>query len=169
MPQQALFPRLTTQRLELAPLTEHERWLYQRLYTDPKIMRNTAPPFSKEKVDAMFEHTLKVIASPPPKALVWVIKQQIDGLPIGIICFYEIEADLSNAKIGIMLLTEANGKLFPEEAMQVVMDFGIQQWGLKRITAEFMSRNLATARFVKKLGFEFLPSDSDTQICCYTP
>lgn len=162
---QAAFPQLITPRLLLKPLSEAHRALYQALYTDPKIMRNTAPPFPPEKVDRMFSRTLKETGKENPTVLVWAIKEDSDLCPIGIICFYDVKPDLSDAKIGIMLLREANGRLYPEEAMQAVMDFGLNQFGLKQITAEFMTRNLATARFVKKLGFKFLPTDSDIQVC----
>jgi ribosomal-protein-alanine N-acetyltransferase len=65
---------------------------------------------------------------------------------------------LAQAEIGIMLDTKTNGKLFPEEAMGSLMEYGFTQLKLERINAVYASKNLATKRFVNKLGF-ILPAN----------
>ena len=149
---------LETERLILRPLEERDRWLYRALYTDPKIMRHTAEPFTVEATDKMFDYAIKLKYQNAPKALVWVIQEQEAYRSIGIICLYKISPDLKGAMIGIMLIQAGQGKRYPEEAMTIVMKHGFG-FGLCQILAEFMKNNLATKRFVTKLGFEFLTKE----------
>lgn len=146
---------ITTERLILRPLEERDRELVVSLYTDPKVMRNIAKPFSDEESHQYFERCKSAQAQNPATGIVWVLCQQEDQQAIGIIAFYTLTP--SKANIGIMLLRGANGQLYPEEAMAAIMQHGYNKLGLKEIHAHFFTRNLATKRFVTKLGFEFLP------------
>jgi ribosomal-protein-alanine N-acetyltransferase len=60
---------------------------------------------------------------------------------------------IKQTEIGIMLSPQANGRLFPEEAMGALMEYAFNQLKYCRINAFYSSRNLATKRFVSKLGF----------------
>ena len=54
-----------------------------------------------------------------------------------------------------MLSTKANGKLFPDEAMGALMEYAFKYLSTNKINAYFTRENLATQRFVKKLGFVY--------------
>ncbi len=65
-----------------------------------------------------------------------------------------------------MLAPKSNGKLYPEEAMGALMEYTFSQLKYNRVNAFYDSKNLATKRFVNKLGFtpakEFM-SESDNK------
>ncbi|NMH64950.1 GNAT family N-acetyltransferase [Shewanella salipaludis] len=187
----------TSTRLVNRPLAERDLPLYCSLYTDARIMRHIAAPLSQARAERAFWTSLKLMAAPAPTLLSWVITDKLTGEPLGIQGFSwakasaheatahnkatadkkatahkadartNVRQDAARAEIGIMLLRSANGKLIPEEAMGALMQHGFDRLGLKRIDAQFAKRNLATERFVKKLGFCFddaseFKADADT-------
>ncbi|MBW8189825.1 GNAT family N-acetyltransferase [Neiella marina] len=142
---------LASERLRLIPLDESHLNVFQQLYGNDKVMRNIAPPLDEEGCDKLFNKTLQACQS--GKIITWVIIEKSSQNSIGIIGLYQICAAKKQAHIGLMLLPSANGRLYPEEVMAAVMDYGFGKLSLKAIDAEFKISNLATKRFLKKLGF----------------
>lgn len=151
----------TTERLLIRPLSEEDKALFINLYTDAKVMRNISAPLSHEKAEKAFHNTLKIMKKAQPTIMTWVIVNLADNKAIGIQGFswpttnitQQGDRKLAQAEIGIMLETKANGKLFPEEAMGSLMEYGFTQLKLERINAVYANKNIATKRFVNKLGF----------------
>mgnify|MGYP002700455439 FL=1 len=151
----------TTERLLIRPLSEEDKALFINLYTDAKVMRNISAPLSGEKAEKAFHNTLKIMKKAQPTIMTWVIVSLADNKAIGIQGFswpttnitQQDDRELTQAEIGIMLDTKANGKLFPEEAMGSLMEYGFTQLKLERINAVYANKNIATKRFVNKLGF----------------
>ena len=96
--------------------------------------------------------------------MTWAIVSQESHKCIGIQALNWQTTD--SAEIGIMLLRESNGKLIPEEAMGSLMEYAFNYLAIKTILANYKKSNLATKRFVNKIGFVPLTSpsrnDSDT-------
>ncbi len=155
---------LTTERLVLRPLIEADRWLFHQLYSDPKVMRNTAPPFSPERIDKMFDNTLTLMAKKQPVGLVWVIKEKDTQQSIGIICLYDIDYQSGCCRIGLMLLRLANGKLYPEEALARVTSYCFFDMGLENVFGEFTNKNFAAKRYARKLGYKFVESSTEHEL-----
>jgi ribosomal-protein-alanine N-acetyltransferase len=151
----------TTERLLIRPLSEEDKALFINLYTDAKVMRNISAPLSGEKAEKAFHNTLKIMKKAQPSIMTWVIVNLADNKAIGIQGFswpttnitQQGDRKLAQAEIGIMLETKANGYLFPEEAMGSLMEYGFTQLKLERINAVYANKNIATKRFVNKLGF----------------
>jgi len=147
----------TTERLFIRPLVEQDRALFISLYTDAKIMRNISEPLSDEKADKAFNSSLSMMEKSQPKIMTWAIVSMAENRAIGIQGLTLKQAaklnNKKNADIGIMLDAKANGKLYPEEAMGALMEYGFTKLKLTRINAHYASKNLATKRFVNKLGF----------------
>lgn len=156
----------TTERLLIRPLSEEDKALFINLYTDAKVMRNISDPLSHEKAEKAFHNTLKIMKKAQPTIMTWTIVNMTENRAIGIQGFtwpttnnaQPADRKLAQAEIGIMLDTKANGKLFPEEAMGSLIEYGFTQLKLERINAFYASKNLATKRFVNKLGF-ILPAN----------
>ncbi|MCG9697716.1 GNAT family N-acetyltransferase [Shewanella sp. Isolate11] len=152
-----------TQRLKMRPICDADKQLYRQLYCDPKVMRNISAPLSQQQADKAFATYLEAMtpyqhqASSQTKYMSWTIVETLSQQPIGIQGLTWHTHDKTIAEIGIMLLPKANGKGYPEEAMGALLEYGFQQLKLSRIYAHFASTNLATKRFVKKLGFIFEP------------
>ncbi|WP_170235888.1 GNAT family N-acetyltransferase [Colwellia demingiae] len=146
----------TTERLLIRPLAVQDKALYLSLYCNAKIMKNIGEPLSLESAQKAFHNTLKAMDKTMPKVLTWAIVNKITNETIGIQALSESsQDDFKIAEIGIMLSTKANGKQFPEEAMGALMEYGFHHLLLMRINAVYACKNLATKRFVNKLGFRF--------------
>lgn len=161
-----------TSRLSCRPININDRSLYQRLYCCEKVMRNISPPLSIEQANTAFERAIKLQSSHKPKLMSWTIIDTSTQQAIGIQGLtWKNKYNHTEADIGFMLLPKANGKLFPEEAMGALMEYGFSYLGINKITAHYAKANLATQRFVKKLGFTFPSTDNktleDNLIFCY--
>lgn len=141
----------TTERLLIRPLAEQDKELYLSLYTNAKIMRHIGTPFTVEVAEQAFSKTIRAMNKPNPTVMTWAIVSLTTEKTIGIQALNRQSKD--SAEIGIMLLRVSNGKLIPEEAMGSLMEYGFNQLNLQSIIAHYAKVNLATKRFVKKLGF----------------
>ena len=141
----------TTERLLIRPLAEQDKDLYLNLYTDKKIMRNIGEPLSVEVAEKAFKKTIKAMQKTQPKVMTWAIVTLDNNQSVGIqaLSYQTLDA----AEIGIMLLRHSNGKLLPEEAMGALMEYAFSHLITNTIHACYAKSNLATKRFVKKLGF----------------
>lgn len=147
----------TTERLLIRPLVEQDKDLYISLYTDAKIMRNIGEPLSIEAAENAFARTMKAMRKEKPKTMTWAIVTLAGKKSIGIQALSWQTTDTADtadtAEIGIMLLRTSNGKLLPEEAMGALMEYAFNYLSVDKINANYARKNLATQRFVKKLGF----------------
>ncbi|MCL1041858.1 GNAT family N-acetyltransferase [Shewanella marisflavi] len=145
----------------MRPISATDRELYHRLYCNGRVMRHIAPPLTQHRADKAFQIALSQMTQalsdtvPTTQYMNWTIMEQKRQRAIGIQGLTWQGNDRSRAEIGIMLLPEANGKLYPEEAMGALMEYAYLKLKVERIQANFAAKNLATERFVKKLGFVF--------------
>ncbi len=88
---------------------------------------------------------------------VWSIVDKSSMQPIGIQMLFKRDKEQQNTTIemGIFLSRQAHGKLIPEEAIGSLIQYAFAIRKVKRLIAAFSKKNLATIRFVKKLGFIF--------------
>lgn len=164
----------TTERLLIRPLAETDREFYCQLYTDAKVMRSIGKPMTASAASKAFSRSLKALSREKKSVLTWVIITKETNNIVGIQALswqkslHEEIQEISNkikiklensainqAEIGIMLATKANGQLYPEEAMGALMEYAFNYLFIDRINAFYASKNLATKRFVKKLGFHY--------------
>lgn len=156
----------TTERLLIRSLTEQDKSMYISLYTDAKIMRNIGEPLSSDAAENAFNRTIKALKKDPPKVMTWAIVTLSNNDCIGIQALSWQNSD--TAEIGIMLLRHSNGKLLPEEAMGSLMEYAFNYLAINMINANYAKKNLATKRFVKKLGFIFQPEQQkDSNNNCF--
>ena len=149
----------TTERLLIRPLAEQDEAMYISLYSNTKIMRNISEPLSIAEAKKAFARTIKAMNKTQPKVMTWAIITLNNNECIGLQALnWHGQEVTSIAEIGIMLLRHSNGKLVPEEAMGALIEYGFTKLTLQKINACFAKKNLATARFTKKLGFIFKES-----------
>lgn len=145
----------------MRPIAETDRELYRHLYCNERVMRHIGTPLTQAQADRAFQTVLTQMkralgsAQPDSQYMNWTIVEQQSQRAIGIQGLNWQGDNRHQAEIGIMLTPEANGKLYPEEAMGALMEYAYLRLEVKRIQAHFAARNLATERFVKKLGFVF--------------
>jgi ribosomal-protein-alanine N-acetyltransferase len=160
----------TTERLLIRPLAEKDERFYCQQYTDEKVMRNTGGALAMPEATKVFFRSLRAnqyaIGGGKQSVMTWAITckscnniigaQTLSFLirPYNESVMENTDANkITQAEIGIMLAPKANGRLIPEEAMGALMEYGFNKLKLERIHAFYASKNLATKRFVNKLGF----------------
>jgi len=141
----------TTERLLIRPLAEQDKSMYVSLYTDAKTMRNIAEPLTELAAEKAFNKTISIMQQKKPKVITWAIVNLASNKNMGLQALNWQSPDI--AEIGIMLLRHTNGRLIPEEAMGALMEYAFNNLSINIIKASYAKRNLATKRFVKKLGF----------------
>ncbi|WP_397446383.1 GNAT family N-acetyltransferase [Polaribacter sp. R77954] len=89
------------------------------------------------------------------KRVFWLItfQQQV----IGSIVLHRINLDENYAEIGYKLKPEYQKKGLMSEAMQTVLEFGLQQLNLKTIEAFTHKNNIASIALLKKHNFVYQP------------
>ena len=174
----------TTERLLIRPLLAEDETFFCQQHTNKKVMRYTGGTLSKEGASKAFQRSIRANERAnnggKKSLLTWAILCLKDEVIIGtqtlsfITRPYNAEimqhADINGIKqteIGIILCPKANGKMFPEEAMGALMEYAFAQLEIECINAFYNSRNLATERFVNKLGFrvssDFQQKNSSTR------
>ncbi len=154
----------TTQRLLIRPLAEQDKAFFCQQYTDAKVMRNISKPMSLPDAEKTFLRSLRANTRSKKTVLTWSIVCLDTNNIIGSQALSwqkpshppkPSKKEFNQAEIGIVLAQKANGKCFPEEAMGALMEYGFNYLSIDRINAFYARKNLATKRFVKKLGFVF--------------
>jgi len=157
----------TTERLLIRPFIPDDEELYCQLFTDEKVMRHSGGVIKLEQAKKNFTNSLKAIEKKKKSVLNWAIVEKESLQPIGIQAISwqnptqtpkpSID-NINQVEIGIMLLTKANGKQYPEEAMGALMEYAFNYQNIDRINAFYANKNLATKRFLKKLQFTLEPT-----------
>ena len=160
----------TTERLLIRPLLAEDVIFFCQQYSNEKLMRHNGGAITYVEANKAFLRSLqanhRAINSDKKTMLTWAIICKISNTLIGTQTFSFLvrahnakimrqlgDKETNQAEIGIVLSQKANGKLLPEEAMGALMEYGFTYLGLEKINAFYNSKNLATKRFVKKLGF----------------
>jgi len=95
----------------------------------------------------------------------WAVLSKRNNQLIGILTLFRTDntKQAASLEIGIMLAKHGQGKLIPEEAMGALMEWAFHRLPLQNIVAKFDIKNVATKRFVKKLGFTFITKQHETE------
>ena len=172
----------TTERLLIRPLITEDEDFFCQQYTNEKVMRHTGGAIRKEEASKAFQRALRANKQSKiggkKSLLSWAIvclnNETIIGTqtlsflirPYNAKVMNQAKVDgIKQAEIGIILSPKANGKLFPEEAMGALIEYGFTYIELDKINAFYSNINLATKRFVNKLGFVYNSAlqDSNSQ------
>jgi len=165
----------TTERLLIRPLAEQDESFFCQQYNNDKVMRHAGGALPLIEANKIFFNSLKAnqraIEGTKKSVMTWAIVCKSSNSIIGTQAFSFLikphntsvmeqmaVKKIQQAEIGIILAPKANGKLFPEEAMGALMEYGFTYLELDKINAFYESKNLATKRFVKKLGFIYNPA-----------
>jgi len=160
----------TTERLFIRPLAKEDEYFFSRQYSNTKVMRHNGGALTPIAANKAFFRSLKAnhraISGGKKSVITWAIICKSSNSIIGTQTFSflirphhtknmsQVAVNKTKqAEIGIVLCPKANGKSFPEEAMGALMEYGFTYLHFDKINAYYANKNLATKRFVKKLGF----------------
>ncbi|REL26344.1 N-acetyltransferase [Thalassotalea euphylliae] len=146
-----------TDRFIIRPMQESERDFFISLHIDENIMKYTGGAVSEKTANAKFNNSIKLNQSEKITFKTWTIVAKENRQAIGIQVLYQPQQVMEpfTREIGIMIAKSSQGRLIPEEAMGALMEYAFSELSITRIIARFSVENIATKRFVKKLGFLF--------------
>jgi RimJ/RimL family protein N-acetyltransferase len=143
------FPILTTERLNLRQLSEHDAEETFLLRSDSLINR-----YLDRQPSRTLEDALQFIENIKNNSLsYWGIALKGNEKLIGTISLFDISADQKRCEIGYELLTEYQGQGIMREAAKKIIDYSVQTLGVKTIEAYTQKDNQASASLLKELGF----------------
>lgn len=146
-----------SERLLFRPLAEEDRSMFISLFTDVNIMRYIGDTLDEQTAISTFETALKNNLKANQKYNTWAIIEKINQKSIGIIYLFK-RPELHQAgdiEHGLMIERASNGKLYPEEACEKLIEYAFSIRHYKRVLAVYKDKNLATKRILKKLRFSF--------------
>ncbi|KXH83328.1 GNAT family N-acetyltransferase [Chryseobacterium kwangjuense] len=155
-----------TERLILRPMTVDDRDFIFDLYNRPSFIRYIGDRNIKTVADA--ENYIKNRFMPQFEKLGfgnYLMVTKDKGEKIGGVGIFEREG-LDVVDIGFSLLEEFEGKGYAYEAAQKVKSIGMDDFGLKKISAITSKDNFSSQKLIQKLGLEFknyvtLPDDDE--------
>ena len=147
------FPEITTERLFLRQVNNHDVNEIFFLRSDERVMRyiDKAPA---ENLDDAFEFIGKITdLERSADAVTWAICLKEDPKLIGTILFWNIKKEHYRAEVGYTLHPDHWGKGIMQEAITAVIDYGFNVMKLHSIEANVNPGNAASIKLLEKNNF----------------
>jgi RimJ/RimL family protein N-acetyltransferase len=145
---------LSTARLLLRPLGDHDAPALFKIFSDPKVMRYWSTPAwtTQDQALAMIARDRKTMSAGEDIRL-GLVRTDHDVL-IGTCSLFKIDETCRRAEIGYGMASSAWGHGFMHEALSALLRYAFADLGLNRLEADIDPRNHASARSLERLGFE---------------
>jgi len=142
----------SSQRLTLVPLKETDWPFFKALHQDQQVMYFMHDKMDVVSIKAAFSARLPKEECSPASILCWVIRQQADDQPIGLIGLRPNWIPARQGAVDVVLQTASQGKGFGKEALQalLVMAFGA---GFHKMLAYVTVGNGASRALLQSCGF----------------
>ncbi|MBK1894711.1 GNAT family N-acetyltransferase [Chryseobacterium paridis] len=155
-----------TERLILRPISLDDREFIFDLYNRPKFIQFIGDRHLKTILDA--ENYIKNRFLPQLERLGYgnyLVVTKGENKKVGAVGIFEREG-LDVVDIGFSLLDEFEGKGYAYEAAIKVKSIGMDEFGLKKISAITSKDNFSSQKLIEKLGLKFqkyitLPDDNE--------
>lgn len=147
------FPRLETDRLILREVTQDDRYGIFRNFSDKDVAKwFFEEPYSEiEQADEIIQAFINEFEQ--GKGLTWAITLKGSNEFVGTCGYGEIEIDTCG-EIGFDLAKEHWGKGLMSEALNAIIDYGFDMFGLGKVEAHTYSTNSRAIRLLRNLGFQ---------------
>lgn len=148
------FPVLQTERLTLRPMTLADDNDLFSMRRDPRMHL-----FTDTKADECIADTRQYIEKmiqgvKENKWVIWAIEARESGRVIGSISIWNLNAEKNTAELGYGLNPEFQGEGYMQEALQCVVDYGVNKMQLAVLEAYTEAENAASSKLLLKCGFE---------------
>ena len=135
--------------LILDPLSEIDLDLFISIYTDPEVMKNIGPAFSKDGTLQLFKNaTVK-----NDKNLFYVIRNSQNKNPLGIIGLIRNQKHKLSLELGVMILKNYHCKGYAYKATNILMQHAFDHLNAQSIVVYCNRLNIAANKISKALGF----------------
>ena len=147
-------PTLTSSRLQLRWLEEHDAADLFAIFSDPQVMRywsSTAWTEENAGIDFIESVQRSFVAG---SLYQWGVARRNDDAIIGTCTLAGVDAQNRRAEIGFVLRRDHWGKGYMFEATSTLLRFAFEQLALHRVEADVDPRNEAAIRLLERLGFQ---------------
>lgn len=147
---------LTTERLILDDLTQHDLAGIQRIARDPLVMRYVLIWLENdEQVAGFLQHGIEESQRAGRKAYLLAVRMPATGDFAGL-AFIEIDPELkSTAEVGYILLPEFWNVGYASEILRALLAFGFCELSLHRVYGKCDELNTASAHVMEKCGLQY--------------
>ncbi len=144
---------LPTPRLILRPLRPADASTVFALHADAVVMRywSTPPWDDPAQADALIQRDLDSMAAGDQIRL--ALQRNSDGRLVGLCSLFAFHLPSRRAEIGYLLARDCWGQGLMHEALCALLDYGFGIIDLNRVEADIDTRNAASARTLRRLGF----------------
>ena len=156
-----LFPKISTERITLRPISNQDANNLFLLRSDPIVNQHLerTPP---SQLSDVIEFIQKIKDNQKTnKSFYWIIDETSTGQFLGTICLFNIDHQSKTAEIGYELLPPFHGKGYMSEAIDAVINYVSNSLNIETITAFSAIGNENSARLLQKKGFTRRPSPEE--------
>jgi ribosomal-protein-alanine N-acetyltransferase len=156
------FPKLKTERLELRKLNlQEDVQAVFELLSNEENQRYLKRPLT-QSIEEAKQHILRMNKGvEDDKWLVWAIEKE-EKL-IGTICLWNFASAQNSGEIGYELHPDFKGQGYMSEAIQAVMQYGIEAIGLEQFRAITEAENQSSIKLLKRHDYRLKKILSDEE------
>ena len=140
----------------ISDITPNDKAAYLEHLTEKQIYDQTLNipyPYTEKDANWWINH-ISEETQKQGKSVNWAIRRQ-DGYLVGGIGYHGLEVGKTHkAELGYWLCKPYWGKGLMTQAVKKVVEFGLEELGLIRITAHIFDFNTGSARVLEKSGFQ---------------
>jgi RimJ/RimL family protein N-acetyltransferase len=141
--------------LQLRDYSSDDKWLSEALECDPEVMKDLGGITPPEKIDAVHERRLRLLANPDVWCLVVLLEPKLN--PIGTIGVWPSECEGEKIfEMGWMILPKFQKRGYASEAGRLILARAAETGKFSEIVAFPASSNGASNAICRKLGFTLI-------------
>lgn len=112
-------------------------------------------PYTEADADWWINHNIEAVKKQDSRSVNWAIRRSSDNYLVGGIGFHDHVIGKSHrAELGYWLAKPLWNKGIMSEAVQKATEYGFNELGLIRITANVFSFNIGSAKVLEKSGYQ---------------
>ena len=150
---------IKTENLEITDITESDKDIYAKLYTDDELNKYYGYDYREDLGDNKpnGDYFYSFMQSLKDKKQEYSVAVRLNGKMIGEIVFYNFDYS-SGAEIGFRFFSEYQGKGYAIESVKAAIDYAFNA-GFKKLVCRHFKENARSEKLILKLGFVFLRED----------
>jgi ribosomal-protein-alanine N-acetyltransferase len=153
------FPKLTTERLLLRPLSLSDAPAVFRNFSDPEVVRYFMEPLTDlEGAETMVGELMSLFEQ--GKAIFWAVILVNEAIFLGTCSFEKITAQ-GCGEVGFDLALAWWGRGLMSEALRAVLRYGFETLALKEIEAITSAHNRRAITLLTRLGFQITHEEGE--------
>jgi len=146
---------LNTERLTMTVMQPSDWPFFCAVQQQDEVMRYISDPASEQEIRDRFDKRLPPWQDGELRYFIFVLRTLENQQQIGLFGGFAV-AGASEAELGYMLISEAQGQGYAKEALLALIEYAVGELGYQAITARVAEGNLASVALLKKFGFEFV-------------